>query len=194
MQALLGCCATGPVRLASKGLPRPLNPKRRSDAESLPPCCPCIRSRSHTRCLRLLEAVTRLQTLLSRSSWPSQLGNLLSLLLTVSMGGDNRAKLYDAVGQIWLEFYGGHVHVGESTLVQPSNRAGLLVAFARPYTPCSASTLSECDLKVQAFAIVLYHHRSRQCRTNSSPRQQQQSLPHPCHVHPQPGGRVTHSS
>jgi hypothetical protein len=30
-----------------------------------------------------------------------------------SMGGDNRAKLYDAVGQIWLELYGGHVHVGK---------------------------------------------------------------------------------
>lgn len=29
------------------------------------------------------------------------------------MGGDDRAVLYDAVGQIWLEFYGGHVHVGE---------------------------------------------------------------------------------
>jgi hypothetical protein len=29
------------------------------------------------------------------------------------MARDKRAKLYDAVGQIWLELYGGHVHVGK---------------------------------------------------------------------------------
>lgn len=29
---------------------------------------------------------------------------------------DNRAALYDAVGQIWLEFYGNHVHLGECCL------------------------------------------------------------------------------
>jgi hypothetical protein len=27
---------------------------------------------------------------------------------------DSRAVLYDAVGQIWFEFYGNHVHLGES--------------------------------------------------------------------------------
>lgn len=29
------------------------------------------------------------------------------------MGGDNRKELYDATGQVWLELFGEHVHVGE---------------------------------------------------------------------------------
>ena len=63
------------------------------------------------------------------------------------MGGDDRAVLYDAVGQIWLEFYGEHVHVGKSQqhLAQSSTDA------SRPV--CSHSALPRSN----TFPFVSNH-------------------------------------
>jgi hypothetical protein len=35
--------------------------------------------------------------------------------------GDSRAVLYDAVGEIWLNFYGNHVHLGAFLLLVSNN-------------------------------------------------------------------------
>jgi hypothetical protein len=40
-----------------------------------------------------------------------------------SSHAENSAQLYDAVGQIWLEMFGEHVHVGELPGWTPANCA-----------------------------------------------------------------------